>query len=263
MKTNKEELNQYQGIDKLLRLMAALRDRESGCPWDVEQTFETIAPYTIEEAYEVQDAIENGTHDDVCEELGDLLLQVVFQAQIATESGLFSFEDIAQRVADKMISRHPHVFEDVHVNDADDVINVWDAQKDKEKQSSSALDNITLGLPALMRAQKIQKKAMKAGFCWNNTQAAFDKLDEELGELKQAFAEGDKDHIAEEYGDVLFTTALLGRYLKQDAEDILRHANEKFIKRFQSLEGKINDQTMADLDENTLLSLWAEVKKAG
>ena len=147
-----------------MRLKQALRDKEHGCPWDIEQSWETIAPYTIEEAYEVQDAIENGTPDDVCEELGDLLLQVVFQAQIAAESGLFTFEEIAQRVADKMITRHPHVFGDVTVKNAGDVVGVWDAQKDKEKVSQSIMDQVTLGLPALMRAQKIQKKAIKAGF---------------------------------------------------------------------------------------------------
>lgn len=256
----KNELDQYQGIEKLLRLMQALRDKEHGCPWDIEQTWETIAPYTIEEAYEVQDAIENGTDDDVCEELGDLLLQIVFQAQIAAESGLFTFEEIAQKVADKMITRHPHVFEDVQVKNADDVVNVWDAQKEKEKASSrSIMDQVTLGLPALMRAQKIQKKAIKAGFKWANADGAFAKLSEEIEELRQADTHQERE---DEYGDVLYTAALLGRYLGLDAEECLRKANAKFIRRFQVMERGAGSDNLHNMNEDQLLTLWNEAKKS-
>ena len=262
MPTSKDDLDQYQGIEKLLKLMQALRDKESGCPWDVEQTWESIAPYTIEEAYEVADAIDNGNDDDVCEELGDLLLQVVFQAQIATESGLFTFDEIAQKVADKMIRRHPHVFGDVAVDNADDVITVWDAQKDKEKASTSLMDQITLGLPALMRAQKIQKKAIKAGFKWQSPSSAYDKLAEEIDELREAGQTGDQDKMREEYGDVLYAAALLGRYLGLDAEECLRAANGKFIRRFQKMEQDNDISSIKNMDEEQIQTLWNKAKKS-
>lgn len=256
-------LQQFQGIEKLLKLMEALRDPETGCPWDVEQTWETIAPYTIEEAYEVLDAIQNGGVEDVKDELGDLLLQVVFQSRIAEEDGLFSFADVARHVADKMISRHPHVFGDKQAQSADDVVDIWEAQKQGEKVTASLMDQITIALPALMRAQKIQKKAIKAGFKWSDPRQAFAKLREEIDELEAAYDADNTTDMAEEYGDVLFSAALIGRYLSLDAEESLRDANNKFIKRFKGVEKAIDINKLNDLNEVDIIRLWDQAKQAG
>ena len=242
-------------LDKLKWIMQALRDKDNGCPWDIEQSYETIAPHTIEEAYEVVDAIENGTKDDLKEELGDLLFQVIFYTQLSSEESLFDFDDVVNQVADKMISRHPHVFGDVTLDNSNDIHDVWDTQKSKEKESNSALDNITRALPALLRAQKIQKKAAKTGFEWKNTDQALDKFKEELQEFHEAQSTEDKE---EEFGDMLFALVNYGRMYGIHTEESLRKANEKFINRFQKME-KTTDLNNLSLDQ--MLKAWQEVKK--
>ena len=221
------------GIDALLEVMARLRDPDGGCPWDLEQTFETITPYTIEEAYEVADAVERGDMNDFKEELGDLLLQVVFQSQIAREAGLFDFDAVAGAEAQKLISRHPHVFGDAVAADAAAVTEIWNAQKDKEKASARQhlLDGVTRGLPALMRAQKIHRKVAKVGFDWPETDQVFAKLDEEIVELKQARRNNDAKNLEEELGDILFVTCVLAEHLGVDAELALRAADTRHLVR--------------------------------
>lgn len=247
-------------IEQLKHVMACLRDPDTGCPWDKEQTFETILPYTIEEAYEVADAIERKDHNDLKEELGDLLLQVIYHTQMAQEQNLFSFNDVAQAVSDKMISRHPHVFGDVDAQNADDVDEIWDRQKEAEKNSKSVLDSVTKGLPALLRAQKLQKKAAKIGFEWKDTDGAFEKLEEELKEFKEAKT---PDHQEEELGDILFCLVNYARMRGLNSEEALRKANEKFIKRFQGLEGDIqaSGKRSEDLSLDEWLDLWQQQKK--
>ena len=241
-------------LEKLKWIMRALRDKNNGCPWDIEQSYETIALHTIEEAYEVVDAIENGAKDDLKEELGDLLFQIIFYTQLTDEESLFGFDDVTNQVADKMISRHPHVFGDVTLDNANDVYDVWDAQKSKEKTSNSALDNITGALPALLRAQKIQKQAAKIGFEWQNTSQALGKFNEELQEFQEAETTEDKE---EEFGDMLFALVNYGRMNNIHTEEALRKANEKFINRFQKME-KATD--LKDLSLDQMLSAWQEVK---
>lgn len=243
-------------IDKLKWVMQCLRDPENGCPWDLEQTFESIVKHTIEEAYEVVDAIENGSKDDLHEELGDLLFQVILYAQIASEDGAFDFDSVAQGVADKMLSRHPHVFGDIEVSAANDVNAIWEAQKSKEKKGQNTLDNITLGLPALMRAQKILKKAAKTGFEWPTSEKALEKVHEELTEFQEATSPEDKE---EEFGDLLFAMTNYGRMNNIDCEEALRKANEKFITRFKDM-AKATHPDLKDLSLDEMLSLWKQVK---
>lgn len=255
-----------KGIQTLIDVMTRLRDPNGGCPWDLEQTFETIAPYTIEEAYEVADALDRGDMVDFQEELGDLLLQVVFQSQIAKEKGLFDIDAVAQAEADKLISRHPHVFGDKTAANAAEVMTIWNAQKDKEKAArgdTHLLDAVTKGLPALMRAQKIHRKVAKIGFDWPSKTEVFAKLDEEIAELKQADANADQDNRVEELGDILFVTCVLAEHMGVDAEDALRNANNKFINRFNKVEDlmKVNNQefgkaSLAQMDEH-----WNTVKR--
>lgn len=243
-------------IEKLKSVMARLRDPETGCPWDREQDYASILPYTIEEAYEVADAIENGTKADLKEELGDLLFQIMFYTQIASEKGDFTFDDVAQAITDKMISRHPHVFGDVHVDKADEVYAIWDAQKAKEKQGQSPLQTIAKGLPALLRAKKILKKVAKRGFEWPSKDDALTKVHEEIDEFKKAKQAIDKE---EEFGDILFAMVNLGRMHGIDAEEALRKANEKFIHRFEGMEEDGLDIDNANLDE--MLNAWKQQKK--
>lgn len=248
-------IDDEKGIDCLLAVMKKLRDPNGGCPWDLEQTFATIAPYTIEEAYEVADAVERGDMNDFKEELGDLLLQVVFQAQIATDEKLFTFDDVAQGIADKLIYRHPHVFGDQSAKTANDVLSIWEERKDAEKKSESAIDGVTLGLPALLRAQKLQKKAGKSGFVWPDKDSAWAKLEEELEEFKTAT---DKDHQAEELGDLLFCIVNYARLAGHDAEEILTATNKKFEKRFKAMESVLRAESKelksSSLDE--MLEAW-------
>ena len=255
--------SQERSIDKLLELMKALRDPDGGCPWDIEQDFKSIAKYTIEEAYEVADAIEREDMDDLKDELGDLLLQVVFHAQMAKDEDLFDFADIAEHVANKMVDRHPHVFGDIKgITEAGKVVDVWENQKEKLKPRESALDGVTLGLPALMRAQKLQKRAARVGFEWNDVNGAVDKFKEEMSEFEEALTEKDAQHIREEFGDVMFTLINIGRMLKIDVEEVTREANKKFECRFRGMEKKIKikyeDLKQASLDE--MEEAWQEQK---
>ncbi len=237
-------------IDLLLDVMARLRDRERGCPWDVEQTFATIAPYTIEEAYEVAEAIERDDMGALQDELGDLLFQVVFHARMAEEAGRFAFDDVARGIVDKMVRRHPHVFADREIADreiadADAQTVHWeDVKADERAQAAqsndgpaSALDGVALGLPALLRALKLQKRAARVGFDWPDTLQVFEKIEEELAELQEEMeAGGDPGRMADEIGDLLFVLVNLARHLKVDPEGALRHANAKFERRFGAVE---------------------------
>ena len=255
-------------IDRLHAIMARLRDPDDGCPWDVEQTFTTIAPYTIEEAYEVADAIERGDFDELKSELGDLLFQVVFHARMAEEQGLFAFDDVANAIADKLERRHPHVFGDEAARpDGAAQKARWEDIKAEERQSKAqhgVLDDVPVGLPALHRAAKLTKRAARVGFDWPSTDEVFAKLDEEVAELKAEIAAGDTVKAAEEMGDLLFVVANLARKLGVEPEDALRGANAKFVRRFHFIEaqlekrGKTPEQsTLEEMDE-----LWNEAKKA-
>lgn len=255
-------------MHKLIWVMQCLRDKKHGCPWDIEQDFKSILPYTIEEAYEVADAIERNDMNDLREELGDLLLQVVYHTQMASEASEFTFDEVALGVADKMISRHPHVFGDITAANSKAVDVIWDAQKDKEnnhkgQKGAHTLDSVTLGLPALLRAQKLQKKAAKTGFEWPNAKAAFDKLNEEIMELKEALESDDKTHQEEELGDMLFCIVNFARMKGLNAEEALRKANNKFVRRFSGLEDDFRNQSK-DLNDATLeqmLNVWDDQKK--
>ncbi|MCZ8283744.1 MAG: nucleoside triphosphate pyrophosphohydrolase [Aquidulcibacter sp.] len=228
-------------IDRLLNIMAALRTPETGCPWDLEQSFATIAPYTIEEAYEVADAIAQGNLVSLKEELGDLLFQVVFHARMAEEQGAFDFNDVVQGLSDKMEARHPHVFGTYAIETAEQQTQNWEVMKAKERATKRADDpsllaDIPLALPALMRAEKLTKRAARVGFDWPSLDEVFEKLTEEIGETQEAIAEGDQAHIEEEIGDVLFVLANLARKAKIDPEVALRSANAKFERRFRWIE---------------------------
>jgi MazG family protein len=249
----------------VLDVMAQLRDPQHGCPWDVEQNFRTIAPYTIEEAYEVADAITREDMPALKEELGDLLFQVAFHARMAEELGAFDFADVAQALADKMIERHPHVFDEKVERSAEEQTVAWETLKAEKRAASGAslLDDVAMALPALMRAEKLTKRAARINFDWPSSAEVLEKLDEELAELKAAEASGDHDHIAEEMGDILFVMANLARKLKVDPEEALRRANAKFTRRFQYIEGKLAEANRTGpqpLDE--MEALWIEAKRA-
>lgn len=235
-----------KAIDRLLEVMARLRDPERGCPWDIEQSFATIAPYTIEEAYEVADAIERGDMQALEGELGDLLLQVVYHAQMASEAGLFDFDGVAATIATKMVRRHPHVFGTAEVESAATQSLAWEQQKAEERaaradagEDASALADIPLNLPALTRALKLQRRAARVGFDWGETQPVLDKLREETAEIEAALAAGDRQAVAEEMGDLLFTMVNLARRLEVDPETTLRACNAKFERRFRRLEAEL------------------------
>jgi ATP diphosphatase len=229
-------------IDELLRIMATLRDRECGCPWDIEQTFDTIAPYTIEEAYEVADAIDRRDYADLCDELGDLLLQVVFHARMAEEAGHFDFGDVVAAISNKMIARHPHVFAGARFANVDEQTAAWENIKAGERAAkgdadTSALAGVSRGLPEWQRALKLQQRAARVGFDWPNVGPVFDKLHEELDEVRAEFATGgDADRLNDEIGDVLFVCVNLARHAKIDVSRALRHANAKFERRFRRME---------------------------
>lgn len=258
-------------IEQLLTIMAKLRGPD-GCPWDREQDFSTIAPYTIEEAYEVADAIARNDLRDLQDELGDLLLQVVFHSQMAKEQNSFTFEDVVRGISEKMISRHPHVFSDVDAQNAEVVKDIWEQRKDVERQSKqqpkdgvgSVLDGVTLALPALMRAQKISKRAARTGFDWPDMPSLFDKLDEERDELRSALENNEgQESLHEELGDLLFVVVNLARRLDVDAETALRDANTKFTRRFRHIEQKIaaTGQSINDADMEQMQSAWDDAKK--
>lgn len=266
---NQRSIDANAAITCLLEIMSALRMPETGCPWDVEQTFETIAPYTVEEAYEVADAIQRKDYTDLKDELGDLLFQVVFHSQMAREAGYFQFEDVARSISDKMIRRHPHVFADAEERNAESQTVAWEDQKALERaekgKDQSILDDVPMALPALLRASKLTKRAARVGFDWPDANAVFDKLDEELGELKEAISENDPDHVAEELGDLLFVISNLARKLKVDPEDALRSANAKFDRRFRFIEQSLKSQNRtaqeATLDE--MEAIWLTSKSEG
>ena len=258
-------------LARLLAVMAWLRDRRHGCPWDIEQTFRTIAPYTLEEAYEVADAIERDDMTALKEELGDLLLQVVYHAQMAREAGAFGFTDVAAAIADKMVDRHPHVFGDLKIADADAQAVSWEARKaaERAKRSDGAipagtLDGIARALPALLRADKIQKRAARVGFDWKTLGPVIDKIEEELNELRHELAASNPDHsrLVDELGDVLFAVANLARHCKVNPEAALRSTNDKFETRFRYLERRLGEQGRkpADATLEEMEALWQEAK---
>jgi MazG family protein len=269
-------------IDDLLEVMARLRDPERGCPWDLEQSFSTIAPYTIEEAYEVADAIARGDMTGLEDELGDLLLQVVYHAQIAKEAGRFDFETVARRIADKMVRRHPHVFGDAKVADAGAQTRAWEEVKANERKEKagargepmSVLDDVPVALPALARAVKLQSRAARVGFDWPSLTPVLAKIEEEIAELKSAIADEKSEtreagapaskKVTEEFGDLLFVMANVARHLGVDPEASLRNANVKFVRRFRSIEAALHadgrrpeDATLEEMDQ-----LWDEAKAA-
>jgi ATP diphosphatase len=270
-------------LDRLLAIMARLRDPAGGCPWDVEQTFTTIAPHTIEEAYEVADAIARGDLSGLKDELGDLLLQVVFHARMAEEQGAFAFADVAEAICDKLVRRHPHVFADARIDSAEAQTRAWESHKAEERAANAAngdadepvdgtLAGVTLGLPALVRAAKLQSRAARVGFDWPDVRSALPKIDEELAELK-AEIEGEvqagpadearrRDRLEDELGDLLFAVVNVARKLTIDPEAALRRANGKFERRFAGIEARLREDgralegtPLAELDR-----LWDEVK---
>ncbi|MCR4377326.1 MAG: nucleoside triphosphate pyrophosphohydrolase [Rhodospirillales bacterium] len=258
------------GLEGLLELMARLRSPVGGCPWDIEQTFATIAPHTIEEAYEVADAIDSNDLRHLKDELGDLLFQVVFYAQMAKEQGAFDFHDIAAGITEKMVRRHPHVFgAQTGIESAEAQTVNWEKLKEQERKDKAengrhgALDDVSRGLPALLRAQKLQKRAARVGFDWPDAQGVFDKFSEEMAELQAEVESGDKQALEHEMGDVLLTCVNLARKLGVDAEAALRHANTRFETRFARIENALWDQGRevhgTPLDE--LESLWQDAKK--
>ena len=255
-------------IDRLNGIMARLRAPVGGCPWDVEQTFETIAPYTLEEAYEVADAIERGDMDDLKSELGDLLFQVVFHARMAEEQGLFVFDDVATAIAEKLERRHPHVFgEEAAKPDGVAQKARWEdikAAERKAKAQHGVLDDVPVGLPALARAAKLTKRAARVGFDWPSTAEVLDKLDEEVGELKAEIVAGDLDKAREELGDLLFVMANLARKLGVEPEDALRGANAKFVRRFAFIEAELakGGRTPEQSDLAEMDGLWDAAKAA-
>ena len=234
-----------QKIDDLIAIMARLRDPDNGCPWDVKQNFETIVPYTIEEAYEVADAVDRRDYADLCDELGDLLLQVVFHARMAEEAGHFRFDDVVAAICNKMITRHPHVFAEAKAESADEALTNWEAIKRGEREANgdddrSALAGIARGLPEWQRAIKLQKRAATVGFDWPDVNPVFDKLHEEIEEVRVEFANGaDPARLTDEIGDVLFVCANLARHAKVDVSTAMRHANAKFERRFRSMEAMV------------------------
>ena len=252
-------------MERLLTIMRRLRDPETGCPWDIEQSFETIAPYTIEEAYEVADAIQRGDADDLRDELGDLLLQVVFHAQMADERGWFGFADVEAAISDKMERRHPHVFGDEDIENADAQTVAWEVQKAEERKARgqhSLMDGVAAGLPEWMRAKKLQKRAAEAGFDWPEAGPVLDKLDEEAQEVREAMASGDPAQIEEEVGDLLFAAVNLARQLKVDPGKALRGANAKFEARFRAMEERAGGaEALAELDLDAQEALWQIVKR--
>ena len=249
-------------IEALLAIMARLREPHSGCPWDLEQSFASIAPYTIEEAYEVADAIQRQDLDQLKDELGDLLFQVVFHARMAEETKTFSFADVVQSICEKMIRRHPHVFGDAEVKTAEAQSTAWDEHKRRERAAKGArlMDDVPLPLPALTRALKIQKRAASVGFDWSEAAPIFDKLTEEIGELKEAMSQNaPREKLADELGDMLFVIANLARHLGVEPEEALRGTNAKFIRRFSHIEDKLlSGGRSASLDQ--MEQAWTEAK---
>ncbi|MCX8504704.1 MAG: nucleoside triphosphate pyrophosphohydrolase [Beijerinckiaceae bacterium] len=268
-----------KNINDLIGIMAALRTPVTGCPWDLEQSFDTIAPYTIEEAYEVADAIERGDISDLRDELGDLLLQVVFHARLAEEQGSFQFEDVVHAITSKLIRRHPHVFGNLQILTPEEVKGLWADIKAQEKadklaerkaagleatsENASLLADIPYNLPALIRAEKLQAKASKVGFDWNDARLVLEKIREETGEIEGALASKDQTNIEEEIGDLLFVVANLARHLSVNPEDALRKANLKFVRRFNYIENnmKLLGKDIKDANLEEMEHFWNEARK--
>ena len=264
-------------IVRLIEIMAALRDPETGCPWDVKQDFQSIKPYTIEEAYEVADAIERDDPDDLCDELGDLLLQVVFHARMAEEAGTFDFGDVVEAITRKMIRRHPHVFEKVAAHTPEGVKVQWEEIKRQEKaeraerrrqrghpgdEENGLLDGVPRALPALTEAIKLQQKAAQVGFDWNEAEPVLDKIEEELAELRDALAQRNSARVQEEFGDLVFALVNLGRHVKADPEMALRGTNMKFRKRFSYVEQTLekNGESLEEASLDRMEGLWGDAK---
>jgi ATP diphosphatase len=252
-------------IQRLLDIMARLRDPQRGCPWDKQQTFDTIAPYTVEEAYEVADAIARRNMAALPGELGDLLFQVVYHARMAEEAGQFNFADVARSIADKMVRRHPHVFGNAAMRDAVEQTNAWEEQKTAERVARSetgALAGVPDGLPALTRAAKLTNRAARVGFDWPDVEAVLSKLDEEVGELRAELPGGDPTRLADEMGDLLFVMANLARKLDLDPEACLRHANQKFTRRFNGMEKNIGaaGKSLSEISLPEMEKVWQKVK---
>jgi ATP diphosphatase len=260
--------NPAEQMDRLLAIMAALRAPETGCPWDIKQTFATIAPYTIEEAYEVADAIERGDMDDLRGELGDLLFQSVFHAQMADDAGHFNFSDVARTMSDKMVARHPHVFgSESRDKSADQQTVDWEVIKATEragKNQGRTLDGVAVGLPALLRAFKLQKRAARVGFDWPDVSHVIDKISEEAAEVVEARDTLTQDEVTEEVGDLLFVMANLARHLNVDPEVALRQANAKFQRRFEFIEDALakDGRTPSDSDLAEMDAIWNAAKVA-
>ena len=258
-------------IDRLIEIMALLRDPDKGCPWDVEQTFATIAPHTIEEAYEVAEAIEQDDMPALVDELGDLLLQVVFHARMAEEDALFTFDDVAQAIYDKLVRRHPHIFDEAETITAEDQTRSWEAQKARERKEKSsgdtphsALDGVTTGLPALTRALKLQKRAARVGFDWHQAEDVLHKFDEESREMATEMGSGaSEERLQDEMGDLLFTCVNLSRKLNIDPETALRHGNAKFERRFKAVEMLLSNagKTPETSNVDEMEALWQQAKK--
>ena len=251
-------------MNRLLDIMRRLRS-EQGCPWDREQTLETLKPYLVEECHEVLDAIDSGDRPHLAEELGDVLLQVVFQSQVCAEEGSFTFEDVARLISEKLIRRHPHVFGDVKVAGSQEVLKNWEAIKRTEKGEapSSVVDGVPRSLPALHKAQQIQKKASRVGFDWDHIDGVVAKIDEEVAEVKEALASQDPDRIKEEIGDLLFASVNLSRFLGHDAEEALNLTIAKFVRRFKAIERRLHQvgRKVTDCRLEELDAIWNDVKK--
>ena len=261
--------NSSKGMLRLQEIMRALRDPEGGCPWDIEQNFSSIAPYTVEEAYEVADAIERENWDDLKNELGDLLLQTVYHTQMAEEENLFNFNDVVNQISEKMIKRHPHVFGSLKQNKtSDQQIKDWEAIKADErvkKNQTGILDDVALNLPALVRSLKLQKRAARVGFDWPTVSKVLQKIEEETKELVEAKEFESQERINEEFGDLMFSIVNLGRHLKVDPEEALKKTNIKFITRFQFIEDEIKSEGR-DLEDTSLEEmekLWQRAKNTG
>lgn len=250
---------------QLLEIMQRLRDPDNGCPWDIKQNFSSIAPYTIEEAYEVADAIAREDMEDLKDELGDLLFQVVFHSQMADEQGSFSFEDVHRSICDKMLRRHPHVFADLEIRDAEHQTKVWEdykAEERKQKGEHSLMDGIPAGMAELQRAVKLQKRARKVGFDWASAEPVMDKFDEELAEMRSAMAAGDHNAMEDELGDLLFVATNLARQLDIDPGTALRRSNAKFERRFRAMEDAVGGHDKLDsMELDEMETLWQKVKK--
>ena len=281
------KFDQRSAIEKLVSLMAMLRDKEYGCPWDLEQSIDSLIPYTLEEVYEVVDAIEKNDMHDLEEELGDLLFQVVFYAQLAEEEGLFSFDDVANGITNKLVRRHPHVFPGGKVTNfgmkpdlsADQVVVNWETIKQAEKaeklskkgksdtdiEATSVLDDVPMALPALERSRKLQKRAANEGFDWQELSPVLAKLKEEIGELEDAIGKGEIESDQAELGDVLFAMVNVARHTRVDAELALRSTNQRFERRFKWIETKLHEQgkTVADVKLDELDKLWEQAKATG